>query len=368
MKRTLSAPFQLFLARAGTNCRPSVWLPSGGHYSPPRPVGTALVWPGLLLLSLSLVAQRAPERPAAGELQGHVREWTVPVENSLPHDPAVDPHGNVWLTLMRANQIARLNPATGEWKLFAVPTPDSGPHGLVADREGNIWFTENSAGKIGHLDAKTGQVTEYKTPASDPHTPILAPNSALWFTAQGANLVGRMDTKTGEMAAFAVPTPDARPYGIIVGPDGALWFCEFGTNKLGRIEPQTGKITEYEIPFAGAHPRRLWALRAPLPAIYYTDFRRGRLGRLDLTHMSFKEWPSPSGPGSQPYGIAADGDGYLWYNEFSANQLVRFDPQTETFLRFTLPSPNSQVRHMDRDAQGRVWMALSGANKVAVVE
>ena len=103
-------------------------------------------------------------------------------------------------------------------------------------------------------------------------------------------------------------------------------------------------------------------------AIYYTDFRGGRLGRLDLAHMSFRDWPSPSGPSSHPYGIAADADGNLWYNEFSANQLVRFSPRTQTFQRFTLPSPHSEVRHMVRDARGRIWMALSGANKVAVVE
>jgi virginiamycin B lyase len=306
------------------------------------------------------------QQPPAAELQGHVREWTVPVENSLPHDPAVDPQGNIWLTLQRANQVARLNPETGEWKIFHAPTPNSGPHGLVADADGNIWFTENSAGKIGRVDARTGQVTEYAAPtAQDPHTPIFGPDGALWFTAQSSNLVVRMDTKTGTMREFRVPTPNARPYGIVVGPGGALWFCEFGVNKLARLDPKTGSITEYEAPLADTRPRRLAVVDN---AIYYTDFRTGRLGRLDLARMSFRDWPSPSGPASHPYGIAADASGQLWYNEFSANQLVRFNPQTQTFHRFPLPSARSEVRHMVRDARGRIWMALSGANKVAVVE
>lgn len=322
----------------------------------------------LAVLSIPLASLLGAQRPG-DLLQGHVREWTIPVENSRPHDPAVDPQGNVWLTLQHANRLGRLNPETGEWKFFTPPTPDSGPHGLVADAEGNIWFTENAAGKIGRVDAKTGEITEYKTPsARDPHTPIIGPGGFLWFTAQRANMVVKMDMKSGRMWELAVPTPNARPYGIKTGPDGKLWCVLFGTNKLGRIDPQTGTLKEIEIPFPDARPRRLWALAHPIPAIYYTDFRRGALGRFDIEHSSFKEWPSPGGSDSRPYGIAADGDGILWYNEFSANQLVRFDPWKQTFERFTLPSPRSEVRHMDRDAKGRVWMALSGANKVAVVE
>ncbi len=315
---------------------------------------------------LRLLPGEPPAAPAPLRLAGRVREWEIPVANSRVHDPATDPAGNVWLTLMRANQLARLDPATGEWKLFVAPTVNSAPHGLVSDAAGNIWYTANAAGKIGRVDAATGEITEYKTPsAEDPHTPVFGPDGALWFTAQRANRIVRMDTKTGAMREHRVPTPEARPYGMVVGPDQALWFCEFGAGKLGRLDPATGEITEYRIPFEGAQPRRLVTVGA---AIFYTDFARGTIGRLELVKFSFKEWPSPSGRGSQPYGIAADAQGVLWYNEFRANQLVRFDPETEQFTRFALPSPNSEVRHMVRDSQGRIWMALSGANKVAVVE
>jgi virginiamycin B lyase len=304
--------------------------------------------------------------PPAGELHGRVREWTIPVSNGLPHDPAVDPQGNVWTTLMRANQLAKLNPATGEWQFFPVPTHSSGPHGLVSDRDGNIWFAENSVGKIGRLDSHTGRITEYAAPtAKDPHTPVFGPDGALWFTAQGANLIVRMDTQTGAMREYRVPTPNAHPYGIAPGPDGALWFCEFGDNKLGRIEPETGAITEFKLPVVDARPRRLTVVG---DAIYFTDFHGGRLGRFDLKQRTFKLWRSPSGPGSGPYGIAADKAENIWYEEFTANQLVRFDPDSETFTRFVLPSPRSEVRNMARDASGRIWMALSGADKLAVIQ
>ena len=48
--------------------------------------------------------------------------------------------------------------------------------------------------------------------------------------------------------------------------------------------------------------------------IWYTDFARGFLGRLDPATGKVTEWPSPSGPKSEPYGIVFT-KGALWYNE-----------------------------------------------------
>lgn len=318
-------------------------------------------------VTLRLLLPPPPPKPASPpvELTGQVREWAVPAADSLPHDPAVDPQGNVWLTLMRANQVARFNPANSEWKLFAAKTPDAGPHGLVADANGNIWFTENYVGKIARVDARTGEVTEYATPAKDPHTPVIGPDGAVWFTAQGANLIVRMDMETHAMREFHVPTFNSHPYGIAVGPDGALWFCEFGADKLGRLDPATGAITEFYTLRRDERPRRLVVAG---DSIYYTDFHGGRLGRFNVSTKQFQVWPSPSGPDSEPYGIAADTTGKIWYCEVHANKLVRFDPQTQAFQSFPLPSERSVVRNMARDARGHIWMALSGANKVAVIE
>ena len=135
-----------------------------------------------------------PPAQAVLELKGKMRTWDVPSPGALPHDPAVDPQGNIWFTLQQAGQIARFLPETQEWKLFRVPTANSGPHGLVSDTKGYIWFTENYAGKIGRLDPKSSLVKEYTAPtAKDPHTPVFGPDGALWFTAQESNLIGRLE-------------------------------------------------------------------------------------------------------------------------------------------------------------------------------
>jgi virginiamycin B lyase len=311
---------------------------------------------------------KAPPPPPGVELKGTMRVWDAPVSGAVPHDSAVDLKGNIWFTLQETGHIARFNPDTHEWKLFKVPTEDSGPHGLVSDALGDIWFTENYAGKIGRLDPNSGTFAEFTPPtAKDPHTPVFGSDGALWFTAQDSNLIGRLDIETKKITEYGLPTQNAHPYGIASADDGALWFCELSGGKLGRIDPISGAMTEYAPSDRDVEPRRLVAVKG---AIYFTDSKGGRLGRFTLADKQFKFWESPSGNHSEPYGIAADSSGKIWYEESGsdANKLVRFDPAVEVFRTYPMPAPNSSVRNMARDAKGRLWLPLSLANKIAVVE
>jgi len=307
-----------------------------------------------------------------GVLTVQIKEYEVPTPRSRPHDPASAPDGSLWYTGQGANKLGRLDPKTGEFKEYPLKTRDSGPHGLVADQEGNIWFTAISGGYIGKLDPKTGEITEYrplKGNEIDPHTPVFDHNGILWFTNEETNYIGRLDPKTGKMILTKSPTAHAVPYGIVVTQSNVPFFCEFGTNKLASIDPNTMRIREYTLPAANARPRRI-AL-APDGTIYYTDFARGYLGHFDPAGGKLmKEWASPGGTGSEPYGIAITNDGEVWYSEsgVSPNTLVRFDPKSETFSMKPIASGGGVVRNMVATPDRRLYLACSGVNKVAVVD
>jgi virginiamycin B lyase len=318
----------------------------------------------LIALGLGLVALLAAAGP-----QVSIKEWKVPTPNSRPHDPAWAPDGALWYTGQRANKLGRLDIRTGQFKEFPLATPDSGPHGLVADRDGKIWFTANSKGYIGRLDPKTGAVTEYHMPdarASDPHTPVFDQHGILWFTVEASNFVGRLDPHTGKIELKPAPTPHAVPYGIVVTQKVCRIFAS-GTNKLASIDPRTMEITEYALP-EGARPRRLAV--APDGTIYYSDYARGRLGHFDPATHKVEDWPSPGGPEARPYGIAITGDGAVWYSESGVkpNTLVRFDPKTKNFSSWPVPSGGGVIRNMVATPDGRLYLACSGVNMVAVVE
>jgi len=48
--------------------------------------------------------------------------------------------------------------------------------------------------------------------------------------------------------------------------------------------------------------------------LWYGDYSRGYLGRFDPKTGAVREWPSPGGPRSQPYGITTLKE-IVWYSE-----------------------------------------------------
>ena len=321
------------------------------------------------------LAKNFPEKPKPdavvipGSVHASIEEWTVPTPGSRPHDPLAAADGSIWYTGQFANVLGRFDPKTGAFKEYPLKTPQSGPHGLVADQDGNIWFTANFKGYIGKLDPNTGAVTEYPMPdpaVRDLHTPIFDHQGTLWFTAQSANVVGRLVPQTGEVKLVTVPTPKARPYGIVMNSKDIPFFVEFGSNKIASIDPRTMAIHEYMLPNTETRPRRV-AITSD-DVLWYSDYARGYLGRFDPATGQTREWPSPGGPKSLPYGITVIHD-ILWYNESGTkpNTIVRFDPKTEQFQTWVIPSGGGVVRNMMPTRDGNLVLACSGVNRIGLV-
>jgi virginiamycin B lyase len=311
---------------------------------------------------------RPPAAIVAGPVQAEIKLWNVPTLGSRPHDPLAARDGSIWWTGQLVNKLGRVDPKTGAIREYSLKSPHSGPHGLVEDKDGNVWFTGNHGAFIGKLDPKSGLTTEYKIPdpkVKDPHSLSIAPDGTVWFTAQQSNAVGRVDPKTGEIKLIAMPTPRSRPYGIIVSARGIPTIALFGTNKLATVDPSTMAVKEYALPNSAARPRRI-AIAGD--EVWYSDFARGFLGRLNLATGAHKEWQSPSGPKSQPYGIVL-AKGAIWYNESFAkpNTIVRFDPKTEKFQSWAIPGGGDIVRKMDVTPDGNPVTANSLVNQVGLL-
>ena len=103
--------------------------------------------------------------------------------------------------------------------------------------------------------------------------------------------------------------------------------------------------------------------------VWYSDHARGFLGKLDPATSQVKEWASPGGATSQPYGIAVI-DGHVWYSEAGVqpNTVVMFDPATEKFQTWPIPSGGGVVRNVSVTRDGNLALALSGVNKIGLVE
>jgi len=327
-----------------------------------------------------------PARPKGvvipGPVQVNIKEWKIPTKGWRARDPLIVPAGFVYYLGQFNNKLGRFNPETEEFKEWILKTPKSGPHGEAADKDGNIWFTTNAANYLGKFDPKTEQITEYRMPdpaATGVHTPLFDKNGTLFFTLETGNMVGRMNPKTGAIDLKTVPTPKARPYGLVINSRGIPYFAEAGAGNLATFDPVTMEVKEFAMPdkvsgagcevpgCKNAGVRRIGITADD--AIWYGDYNRGVIGRFDPKTGKFKEWPSPSGPLSAPYGMTAIGN-IVWYNESGANPntIVRFDSATEKFQSWALPSGGGAVRNMMPTPDGNLWIANSGADSIGRIE
>lgn len=290
-----------------------------------------------------------PATVAAADTVG-ITEWTVPWEKSRPRDPYVAPDGQVWFVGQAGNYVARLNPATGEFKRYEI-SEGTHPHNLIVDAKGMVWYAGNRNAHIGRLDPATGTVTKYPMPdpaARDPHTLVFDRKGDIWFTAQQSNFVGKLTTSTGNVRLLKVPTPNARPYGISIDSKGRVWFNEFGVAKIAMIDPATFTIKEYALPDERARGRRIAITSDDI--IWYVDYVRGYLGRLDPASGTVTEVALPSGGGALPYAMTVDDKDRLWMVETGPrpNRLVGYDPKRKEFFSVTpiAESGGGTVRHM----------------------
>jgi len=155
----------------------------------------------------------------------------------------------------------------------------------------------------------------------------------------------------------------------VLSADGSPWVCCNGSNCLVKIDPATMAMREYKLPDPKTTVRRLDFASDGM--IWYVNSSQGRLGRLDPKTGQVKEWPSPSGPKSHPYAIAVVDD-IVWYNESGQrpDALVRFDPATERFQSWAIPSGGIYagiVRHMGPTRDGNLLIHQSSTNRIILV-
>jgi virginiamycin B lyase len=310
--------------------------------------------------------KRAP-KPVAGDLKINVQSWKAPTLGQRARDPAMTPDGAIWWTGQYGNLVGRINPQTGEMKEITLP-PGTRPHSITPDPQGNVWYMGNANGTIGRIDGKTHEVKVYNMPdpaAKDPHTGEFDQKGNLIFSVQNAQMVGKLEPSSGKVTLVKVPAPDKNPYGVKIDRQGIAWFGCSESNCILRLDPATMQLTEMKLPM-GSTVRRLAFTSDGM--LWYGNSGLGTVGRMDTKTGATKEWPSPSGPKSDPYGFEIIND-IVWYNESGTrpDMLVRFDPKTEKFQSWPIASGNVHsgiVRHMRGTPNGDLLIHQSATNRI----
>ncbi len=304
-----------------------------------------------------------------------LQEWTVPYEGSRPRGPMVGPDGHVWFVGRASDFVASMDPGTGSFQRFDLPE-GAAPHNVIADRDGTLWYAGNRASHIGHLNPATGDIEQIEMPRSaarDPHTLAFDSRGDIWFTVQGGNFIGKLTKSSRDVRLVEAPRVrsergrSSRPYGIVIDADDRPWVALFNTNAIATVDPETFELETFELP-EDALPRRLDVTSDGM--VWYGDYRRGYLARLDPATGDVTEWALPGGRDSRPYAMAADRVDRIWLVETGVqpNRFVGFDPRTETFTSVPVESGGGSIRHMYFDEESNsIWFGAD-TNTIGVAK
>src|ERR1700730_16561932 len=108
---------------------------------------------------------------------------------SEPHDIAVDPHGNGWVS-QRSGKLGKLDPKTLEYTEVSLPAGPALPDGqllgnLQIDAKGQLWVPDGSNYRWLDYDTSTGKFTSYDWPKDNRadaggNSMLIHPNGSIW--------------------------------------------------------------------------------------------------------------------------------------------------------------------------------------------
>ena len=270
-----------------------------------------------------------------------------------------------------------------------------GGAGRAIDPEDNIWFTAGLAAL--KFDVRTEQFTRFPLPdgwAGFHNGKDVDSNGIFW----AATRVGayRLNPQTGDWAAFPSLTPLGRQYGLTVDRLDNPWFAQIAIDKIGYVDIATGDAGEVVLPpiSDGEEPMtpedramyRGWTWNQPIYGkgprrlqadpngdyVYAMSFFAGRVSKINIHTKELQEFtlPDPYRYG-QPYEPAVGNNGMVYFTMSNGDFVGMFNPETEQFTFYPLPTRGHNARNIDVDRSTdstEVWIPYSAANKVARIQ
>ena len=302
-------------------------------------------------------------RPKGRSTHVMFTEYDIPRGHAEPHDLAVDPDGIVWFTDWRWGTLGRLDPNTGEMKIWDVPPLNDkkeehpGTFQVAFDKDGNPWTTITWTGGLAKFDKKAEKFTTWSFPDAAPHKVITTQTDnrrgRIWFDTHnyfGRRAMGFYAPATGEFRLYEHPREDGGNYGVIVGSKGNAYGLKMRVSAVGRIDAETGEQTIYKAPTPNAAPRR--GDHDAEDRIWFAEDRAGQVGVLDPKTGQITEYKLPI-PMARPYSSNVDRrTGLVWTAEFLADRFAALDPRTGQMREYMLPTRDSRVRIIDSYSTG----------------
>lgn len=335
------------------------------------------------------------------------------------HDAEADLDGNIYFTHSwpsRTITVGRIDAKTGAFKAIKIDEPNgfaSQTHGITRDQKGILWFNTRPGASPGgnptglaRLDPKTGEVKVYHPPkpmSGTAGTLDVDPQGFVWVTSPDGVL--RFDPEKETFLEFKSPTYKTEKgvgtvYGTAADADGDGWWLDMKFDKVMKGDPKTGQTTSIQLPPVQAEVDRMTESEKTLYAKYVVpDFntpypfaqgaRRmggdknpggqyvyvgnsfgGNLARIDIKTNKVDLIPLPNPESQQPYQVTIDKEHNVWTNLWSTDAIAKYNPATSQWTIFDLPSRGTETRHislLEKDGRMQIVLPYSRTRRVAVM-
>lgn len=381
--------------------------PSPMQFHPlPRPTGESA---RAVITEYDIPPAQTPGRLAVMDGSDWSEGTPADYQNVGTHDMAVDFHGTAWFTTYHPNHVrsyGKIDPKTGEvtnykveWKngwVRLVHSVLTGPDGVVwlpvVGRDAEMSDPKAAASMgLGRIDPET-QKLEIFSPPSGMHAmgqfDAVDGKGKVW-TVTSAGAI-RFDPDTKKFTEFVSPslgTPLFATYGVAADIDGNGWWSIISEDKLGIGDPITGKSREIQLAprsemraFTTEEDRKFYERKdnlGPLsintsapwertprrlgadpsePYVWAADFYGQDLARVNIRTLEVKHYDLPI-PYASPYGVKVGKNHVVWTALRNADRVGSFDPKTNKWTVYQLPTVGSECRDITIDAKtGDVWL------------
>jgi len=323
---------------------------------------------------------------------------------AVVHDAMADNDGNPWITSVAGGpdrSIAKIDAKTGQVTDFRVVgrhEETEWTHCVTKDADGNMWV--DGDGLLLRMDPRTNVMQIYRAPNGLGTGPRITTDLDLKGNIWSATRYGavRLNPTTNRWQLFGnVTLGDGFSYGMAADGEGRGWWTQFEADRVEMADPETGRTTEYRmaldtgrasvatpedkayydsigalewggmnsVPGAQA-PRRLGADKAA-HVVWVPNYLGLNLARIDTRTGAIKYVPLPIP--ATPYFVTVDRHHNVWMNTLSDDAVFRYNPATEEWAIFSLPSLGCDSRHMSLDeAHGAVWIACTRSARIGRFE
>ena len=306
------------------------------------------------------------------------------IKNHHSIDGALDFDGNVWfsddLNVNPYRSVGKIDWKTGVVTNFKVAKPDGNAatvHDVVTDHDGVIWF--GAEGDLVSID-RAGKMQNFKPPQelgqAGGMTAVDGKNR-IWTAGGGGALMYDPKTQKWEVYKNPVHPKEAGStgtYGMAGDKDGNGWWSQYALDVMVRADGATPGKTEsvmvpraknpnwelftdddrkiFELLGGGEHHGRgvpdQYSIRkpgagpGPTDAVWGPAWFNDALLKIDLKTKKATAYPYPWRDGGS-YQSVVGSDGMIYTVFTNGDYIGKFDPKTEKFTRYDLPTLGTEA-------------------------